>query len=107
MEATQDVFVQLLRRERSLEVAHPSSMLYRTATNVCLNKIRTANRHPEDLDDELLGRIATAPETESQTLAATILNRLFQREKPSTRTIAVLHLVDGMTLEGFSRWNGR
>ena len=99
MEATQDVFVQILRRGAGLDIQHPSSMLYRTATNVCLNKIRSKKRHPETMDDELLSRIAMAPETESQTLAATILDRLFQREQPSTRTIAVLHLLDGLTLD--------
>ncbi len=99
MEATQDVFVQILRRSGSMDIKHPSSMLYKTATNVCLNKIRSKKRHPETMDNELLDRIALAPETESQTLAATILDRLFQREKPSTRTIAVMHLLDGMTLD--------
>lgn len=97
-DAMQEVFVQVLRRRGDLEVGAPSSFLFRTATNVCLNRIRTEKRHPEDRDDELLQRIAAAPEAEP-TGAAAILDRLFAREQESTRTIAVMHLLDGMTLE--------
>ncbi len=98
MEAAQDVFVQVLRR-KNMEINHPSSMLWRTATNVCLNKIRSRNRHPEDLSDDLVTRIAIAPVAEKRGIAAQMLDRLFSREKASTRTIATLHLLDGMTLE--------
>ena len=99
MEATQDVFVQLLRRKQDLEVDSPSSLLYRIATNVSLNRLRTMKRHPEHQDDELLMRIASVPVTEGQTIAATLLHKLFGTEQESTATIAVLHLLDGYTLE--------
>lgn len=99
MEATQDVFVQVLRRQKDLQVHAPSSLLYRIATNVSLNRIRTAKRHPEHQDDELLMRIAGATQVEEQTLAASLLQKLFGNEKESTATIAVLHLLDGYTLE--------
>ncbi|MCA9566666.1 MAG: sigma-70 family RNA polymerase sigma factor [Myxococcales bacterium] len=99
MEATQDVFVQVLRRADELEVSSPSSLLYRIATNVSLNRIRTAKRHPEHPDDELLTRIAIAGSTEERTLASALLERLFGAEKDSTATIAVMHLLDGFTLE--------
>lgn len=99
MEATQDVFVQLLRRKQDLEVDSPSSLLYRIATNVSLNRLRTMKRHPEHQDDELLMRIASAPVTEGQTIAASLLQKLFGTEQESTATIAVLHLLDGYTLE--------
>lgn len=99
MEATQDVFVQVLRRAHELDVSAPSSLLYRIATNVSLNRIRTAKRHPEHQDDELLMRIAKASDMEEQTVAARMLQRLFGGEQESTATIAVLHLLDGLTLE--------
>ncbi|MCB9675932.1 MAG: sigma-70 family RNA polymerase sigma factor [Alphaproteobacteria bacterium] len=99
MEATQDVFVQVLRRADELEVSAPSSLLYRIATNVSLNRIRTAKRHPEHSDDELLTRIARAPLVEERTLASAMLAKLFGGEKETTATIAVLHLLDGLTLE--------
>ena len=50
-------------------------------------------------DDDLLNRIAGADRTESQLAARNMLDRIFSKELPSTGTIAVLHLLDGMTLE--------
>lgn len=97
VEAMQDTFVQVLRRP-SLEADSPPSLLYRVATNTCLNEIRRRKRHPETPDEELLQRIADAPEEDS-TIARQLLQRLFAQEQESTRTIAVLHLLDGMTLE--------
>jgi RNA polymerase sigma factor (sigma-70 family) len=35
-----------------LDAAFPSSLLYRIATNVCLNRIRTRRRRPESPDEE-------------------------------------------------------
>lgn len=99
MEATQDVFVQVLRRADELDVTAPSSLLYRIATNVSLNMIRSARRRPEHPDDELLTRIALADVTEERTLAAQLLATLFGTQKESTATIAVMHLLDGFTLE--------
>ena len=99
VDAMQDTFVQLIRYSDKLKNEAPSSLLYRMATNVCLNKIRMAVRKKEDMGDNLLDKIAASKEPEKQSFAANILNRLFARERTSTRTIAVLHLLDGLTLE--------
>lgn len=98
-DAMHDTFVRLLLNEQRLEGSAPSSLLYRMATNVCLNRIRSDGRRPETPDDELLHRIANADDLESQSLARSVLGSLFGGQKESTRTIAVLHLHDGMTLE--------
>lgn len=103
VDAMQDSFVQLLRYEDKLTGESPSSLLYRIATNVCLNLIRSAGRRPEDGNDELLSRIAGCSEPEARISARNILGRLFSTEKESTRVIATLHLLDGMTLEEVSR----
>lgn len=99
LDAMQDVFVLLIRNEARLDDGAPSSLLLRMATNVCLNKIRGSGRRPEDSDGELLQQIATSDDAESRTLARSFLGRIFGREQESTRAIAVMHLVDGMTLE--------
>ena len=44
-------------------------------------------------------RIAAWDETEGRTEARDLLAKLFGRERESTRTMAFLHYVDGMTLE--------
>ncbi len=102
-DAMQDVFVQLIRHENRLKDEYPSSLLYRMATNVCLNIIRAQSRRSEVQADENLMAIAAYEEPESGWIAGDLLQRLFKKEKESTRTIAVLHYVDGMTLEEVAR----
>jgi RNA polymerase sigma factor (sigma-70 family) len=88
-----------MRRGDSLHDAGPSSLLYRMATNHCLNVIRSRRRRPEDGDDDLLSRIAAFDDAEARTGFRGLLDRLFAGEQESTRVIAVLHYVDGLTLE--------
>jgi RNA polymerase sigma factor (sigma-70 family) len=99
LDAMHDVFVQLLRHQDRIEVHSASSLLFRIATNVCLNRIRGERRHPEDRDDELLARIAVVEDPQERSMARRLLERIFVGQVESTRTIAVLHWVDGMTLE--------
>lgn len=99
VDAMQDVFVRILRRQEHLDERGCSSLLYTTATNVCLNKLRTRRRKPEDPDLESLGRIAAAGHDVDRAEARSILGRLLRNEPESTATIAVLHLRDGLTLE--------
>lgn len=76
-----------------------SSLLYRIATNTCLNRLRSKRRAPVDADSELLERIAGADETLGAAHARSVLDRILGREPESSATIAVLHLHDGLTLE--------
>ena len=99
VDAMQDTFVQLLRYRDRLQDEAPSSLLYRMATNICLNRLRSAGRRSEDPDTDLLHRIACAEVPEERFVAANLMNRLFSKHRESTRTIAVLHLLDGMTLQ--------
>jgi RNA polymerase sigma-70 factor (ECF subfamily) len=97
-DACQDVFVRVVESRHRLDDRHPSSLLYRMATNVCLNRIRDRARRPVTVDDEVLSRIACAREPGAGSHARVILDRLFGRQPESTRTMAVLHYIDGLTL---------
>lgn len=99
LDAMQDTFVQLLRHEDRLETTAASSLLFRIATNTCLNRIRSERRKPEDRDDALLQKIAVSEDSAASPFARLFLERIFRSELDSTRTIAVMHLLDGMTLE--------
>jgi len=94
------------RYEQLLDLAQPSSLLYRSATNVCLNRLRARRRRPEHPDDELLLRIASLEEPEERLIARRVLQRLFGTQRESTRTLAVLHLLDGLTLEEVAAQSG-
>ena len=99
MDACQEVFVRLLEHRDRLEARYPSSLLYRIATNLCLNRIRDRRRRPETVEEERLLRIACAEEPGAGTEARLRLFSLFRRHPESSRTIAVLHHLDGLTLE--------
>lgn len=96
-DAMHDVFVLLLRHRHRLEDRGMTSLLYRMATNVCLNRIRAHARRPEDPEHDLLQRISVADD-EGRIQARSLLDRALGREPASTATIAVMHLVDRMTL---------
>lgn len=95
-DATQEVFARIL--DKDLDVRHPSSLLYQMATHECLTRLRTRRRHPHAAPD-LVERIARAPEPEGRLASLQILQILFAREPPSTRVIATLFLIDGLTWE--------
>jgi RNA polymerase sigma-70 factor (ECF subfamily) len=98
-DAMQETFVRLLRRREQLIDAGPSSLLYRIATNVCLNVLRGERRRPQAGGEELLLAIASVDDHEERTGVRSFLDQLFGGERESTRTMAVLHYVDELTLE--------
>ena len=111
-DAMQDVFVSLIRNEDRLRDEAAGALLLRVATNVCLNRLRGERRRPEDAhdDDDLALRIAQADDggsdAESRTLARSVLGKLFGADDPlaaSTRSLAFMHLVDGLTLQEVAR----
>jgi len=110
MDAMQDVFVKLVEKKDSLTDDAPSSMLYRIATNHCLNVIRDNKKfvqhdfgseahNEENEKTSMLHAIANVSDTTDQLVASNILDKLFRRHPESTRTIAVLHYYDGLTLD--------
>lgn len=98
-DVAQEVFVSLLKNRARLTDKHPSSLLYRMATNLSLNRLRDRKRHEEFPGDALLNSIARLERLD----APLLLDRLFGRQPESTRTMAVLHHVDGLTLEEVAR----
>ena len=103
VDAMHDVFVNLLRAPERLEGDGPASLLMRMATNVCLNQLRGERRRPEDPEDAAVLAIASAEEPGGRSVARLALGKLLGRELESTRVMAVLHLVDGLTLEEVGR----
>jgi RNA polymerase sigma-70 factor (ECF subfamily) len=98
-DAMHDVFVQVLSHADDLADQAPSSLLFRIATNVCLNRLRTRKRRPEDGDPDLLVEIAEQTDPAARSAARAALDALFRHEPDDTAVIAVLHLHDHMTLE--------
>jgi RNA polymerase sigma-70 factor (ECF subfamily) len=98
-DAMHDVFVQVLSRQHTLVDQAPSSLLFRIATNVCLNRLRAKKRRAEDGDPDLVEEIAAQTDPAARNAARSALDALFRQEPEDTALIAVLHLHDKMTLE--------
>ncbi len=98
-DVAQEVFVRVVKHWGRLDHRYPSSLLFRIATNLSLNRLRDRKREPALPGDEVLHRIARRTDLD----APLLLDRLFRRHPESTRTMAVLHHVDGMTLEQVAR----
>ncbi len=98
-DAMHEVFVTLVRKADRIEDRAPSSLMYRMATNTSLNVLRSRRRRPEHSDDDLIARIAFLDDAEARLGARGMLARLFADNPETTRTIAVLHLHDGLTLQ--------
>jgi len=97
VEAMQDTFVQVIRYSDRLDGRAPSSLLYRIATNVCFNRIRSRTRRPEDPVGEKLVAIARVAMPEQRSVARELLDQVFGGQPDSTATIAVMHLLEGHT----------
>ena len=106
LDACQDVFLRIVQHRTRMDVRYPSSLLYRIATNVCLNRLRGRRNEPATRDETVLYEIARAGEPGGVSEARLLLGRLFGRHPESSRTIAVLHYVDGLTLEEVAEETG-
>ncbi len=101
-DAMQEVFVRVLRRQQAGGVVDdkPVSYLWKVATHVCLNRLRTKKRRPEDGDGgDIIDAIAAIDDGVGSSPFRWALDRVFANEPKSTRTMAMLHFVDGLTLE--------
>jgi RNA polymerase sigma-70 factor (ECF subfamily) len=100
LDSMQDVFVRILERQGRMN-GMCASLFYTVATNVCLNRIRSdfVRRSPQI--DGLLDEMADKRSVHHEKLtdAGLFLDYIFSDIKEDTRTMAVLHYVDGLTLE--------
>ena len=101
LDAMQEVFTKLIISKKHLKGIYPSSLLFRISTNVCLNMIRDRKSHRsiDSNSEDLLFQLASYDAGEDRLILRDLLDRLFRKEKQSTREIATLHFVDGMTLQ--------
>lgn len=108
-DAMHDVFIRLLKNKTRLNLETPSSLLYRIATNISLNKLRDGKRlefgheyEPENLTED----IALANELETRILDNRIIEFMFRDKKESTRVMAIMHWIEGFTLEEVAEHTG-
>jgi RNA polymerase sigma-70 factor (ECF subfamily) len=98
-DAAQEVFAKLLISRKQLKNRYPSSLLFRISTNTCLTMIRDQRNRLLLNSENALENIAAFDESEKKMVMQDILKKIFRKEKSSTREMAVMHFVDGMTLQ--------
>jgi RNA polymerase sigma-70 factor (ECF subfamily) len=97
-DAMQEVFLKVLARRDTLTGDYPSALLFRIATNTCLNRIREDRKHSPRGHPPELRELVLAPAHEAAVSAGNLLDHLFENEREEARQIAVMYFVDGMTL---------
>lgn len=107
LDAMQDVFVRLIeRKEKITEIC--SSLLFTMATNVCLNKIR-ADRLRNGPEFDVIAEIvedSNSSMNEQKIETSLLLDCIFSERDSKDRQIAILHYVDGYTLEETAELTG-
>lgn len=105
LDAMQDTFVRIFERKDDLTTVG-ASYFYTAATHVCLNKIRSESaKYTSHLDDILLevADSKTLPgsdfQNEERITAKIFLDSLFENEDEKTKEMAIMHFVDGFTLD--------
>lgn len=103
IDATQDVFVKLLSKRDQLKGTHPSSLLYRIATNLCLNKIKKNSRYSPSCSDDLLQNLPAAESYGLNFEKEALWNYILREDNRSTDTVASMYFLYGMTLKEISK----
>ena len=98
-DAMHEVFLKILSNQNRLTGEYPSALLYRIATNVCLNRIRNERKHSLNEYLDILYNTSFFENQEENNSARNLLAYILEKEKESTRQIAVLYFVNGMTIK--------
>ena len=96
-DATQETFVRVLQHRTTLHATYPSSLLYRIATNVCLNLMRSKRRRPTLRGEPLLDMVGEESH-EERILDACLLEQVFQAAKENTRRTAEIYYLECGTI---------
>jgi RNA polymerase sigma-70 factor (ECF subfamily) len=98
-DAMHEVFLKVVSNQNRLTGEYPSALLYRMATNVCLNKIRNERKHSLNEYLNILYNTSFFENQESETSARRLLEYILENEKETPRKIAVMYFVNGMTIK--------
>jgi RNA polymerase sigma-70 factor (ECF subfamily) len=105
-DAMQEVFVKLITNKDKIKGIFPSSLLYRIATNTCLNMIRSGRSTSVSPDDTIIANIAHHDDANDRMILGDFIDFVFKDELSSTRDMAYMHYVENFTYEEVSELVG-
>lgn len=107
LDAMQEVFASVLQKKNTLHFECVSSLLYTMATNHCLNVIRDRKKtDSHETSEDIVEQIAHYDDEFERFELRMLLDKIFSGHSVSTRSIATLHYVDGLTLQETARLSG-
>ena len=98
-DAMQEVFLKVLSNQNRLTAEYPSALLYRIATNVCLNRIRNERKHTLSEYRDILYNRTFFETQDTDNTALNLWTYILAKEKETTRQIAVMYFINGMTIK--------
>lgn len=98
-DAMHEVFLKVVSNQKRLTGEYPSALLYRMATNVCLNKIRNEKKHSLNEYLNILHNMSFFEDQEHEASSINLLGYILANEKETPRKIAVMYFIDGMTMK--------
>jgi RNA polymerase sigma factor (sigma-70 family) len=98
-DAMQEVFLRVLVTRDRLTGTYPSALLYRIATNLCLNRIREERRWGSGEYRDILHHLTFFNNPEDTVVAENLLECVLKERKEPDRQVAVMYFIDGMTLK--------
>lgn len=101
-DAMHEVFLKVVSNQKRLTGEYPSALLYRMATNVCLNRIRNEKKHSLNEYLNILHNTSFFENQELGTSTRKLLEYILGKEKETPRKIAVMYFVNGMTIKEIS-----
>lgn len=104
-DAVQEVFLSLVKNNAKIKDEFPSSLLYRMATNICLNIIKREKKVSVK-DDSFFNAIEGRDDFSENLQAREVLERIFSGEKSDMMELAVMRYLDKMTYEEIAGLSG-
>ena len=98
-DAMHEVFLKVVSNQSRLTGEYPSALLYRIATNVCLNRIRNERKHSLNEYLYILQNTSFFENQGHETSLRNLLGYVLKKENKTARKIAVMYFVNGMTLK--------
>ncbi len=105
-DALHEVFLKVVSNQNRLTGKYPSALLYRIATNVCLNFIRNERKHSLNEYLYILHNISFFENRDQESSARYLLGYILEKEKETPRKIAVMYFVNGMTIKEIAETMG-
>ena len=98
LDAVQEIFLKLLLRRDTMTIQYPMSLLYRMATNYCIDRIRENRKFVPGEHLDLLNNLPYINPGENRLMAENVFAYILKNEKSESHHVAVLFFLNGLSV---------